>query len=193
MCCAYRKLPAVLLVPVWEWSYGVGCLVEPEPVRESPGLRRGEREGQHHPMPQTDWRYFYWAPRRGPGCNYNTHTHIFMHAHTLLPDRERYPAFEFSPCLIFVCLIIVLCLQWHLLTHTWKGLRLLSEGKAYNLQMLDIMQAASFQNHRHYHATPLELGWRGLLPFIPPIAPMSVRGNCSMVKVIKRSWLQEIK
>lgn len=111
MCCAYRKLPAVLLVPVCEWSYGVGCLVEPEPVRESPGLRRGEREGQHHPMPQTDWRYFDWAPHRGPGCNYNTHTHIFMHAHTLLADRERYPVPEFSLCLFFfVCLIIVLCL-----------------------------------------------------------------------------------
>jgi len=56
---------------------------------ESPGLRRGEREGQHHRMPQTDWRYFYWAPRRGPGCNYTTHTHSHTHScmHTL--DRLR--------------------------------------------------------------------------------------------------------
>lgn len=59
--------------------------------------RRGEREGQHHHMPQTDWLYFYWAPCRGPGCNYTTHTHtqththIVMHTHThiLFPDRLR--------------------------------------------------------------------------------------------------------
>lgn len=92
--CGHSGQPAVPLAPVCERCRGVGGA--PGGARASqrvtrPEERRGEREGQHHRMPQTDWRYFYWAPRRGPGCNYTTHTHThkFMHAHTLLPDRLR--------------------------------------------------------------------------------------------------------
>lgn len=51
-CCAQSERAAVLLAPVCERCCGVGRLrgggglVEPEPVRESPGLRRGEERGK---------------------------------------------------------------------------------------------------------------------------------------------------
>lgn len=45
-------------------------------VRESPGLRRGKKQGDHHPRPQPGWPYFCWAPRWVPGCDCNTCSHI---------------------------------------------------------------------------------------------------------------------
>ncbi len=94
-----------------------------------PEERRGEREGQHHRMPQTDWRYFYWAPRRGPGCNYTTHTHTHTHihacTHTVTRQTEKGARLLNSVSLFLsLYLIIVLCPPWHPLPHTWTASKL---------------------------------------------------------------------
>lgn len=94
MCHTYSKQPAVLLVPVCECNCCVCvCVGGAKPVRESPGLRRGKKQGQHHPMPQTDWRYFYWAPRWVPGCNCNTRTHTHA-VQFLVPELFLFVSWE---------------------------------------------------------------------------------------------------